>query len=123
MRELGAAVREERRKRKLTMRELASMTGTSPSTICRLETGKVMSQSKNIKKILAALDISTDDANDRISRIIAILQKAANENEDEHYLDDFSRGLDHGICFALALLTGEVSLEAVEHCQLMRKDT
>ena len=115
MRELGAAVREERRKRKLTMRELADMTGTSPSTICRLETGKAMLQSKSIKKILAALDISADDANDRISRIIVILQKAA--NEDDTYSDDFSRGLDHGICFALALLTGEVSLEAVEHAQ------
>ena len=74
-----------------------------------------MLQSKSIKKILAALDISADDANDRISRIITILQKAA--NEDDHYADDFSRGLDHGLCFALALLTGEVSLEAVEHAQ------
>lgn len=115
MRELGAAVREERRKRKLTMRELADMTGTSPSTICRLETGKAMLQSKSIKKILAALDISTDDANDRISRIIVILQKKS--NKDGYYPNDFSRGLDYGIRFALALLTGEVSLEAAEHAQ------
>lgn len=115
MRELGAAVREERHKRKLTMRELADMTGTSPSTVCRLEKGEAVLQSKSIKKILTALDISVDDANNRISRIIAILEKEA--NKDDHYSDDFSRGVDHGICFALALLTGEVSLEAAEHAQ------
>ena len=113
--QIGAAVREERLKRRLSIRELAELSGTSPATISRLENGKVRLMSNGIRKILKVLDISEDDGEKRIQRIIDIL-KAEDEAEND-YNDAYTRGISHGINFALALLTGGISLDEVEHAQ------
>jgi transcriptional regulator with XRE-family HTH domain len=50
-------LRELRRQKVLSMRELEEMSGVSYNTIWRLETGKTGAQPRTIRKIAKALDV------------------------------------------------------------------
>jgi transcriptional regulator with XRE-family HTH domain len=50
-------LRELRRQRVLSMRELEEMSGVSYNTIWRLETGKTGAQPRTIRKIAEALEV------------------------------------------------------------------
>ena len=59
--ELGKRVRTERKKRKLTIPELAELAGVTRNTIGGFERGKSFPQKSNLDQIMKALSIHIDE--------------------------------------------------------------
>lgn len=57
-RALAARVRDERKRRKLTLKELAAMAGVSENTVGNMERGTSFPQGANLTAILAILGIT-----------------------------------------------------------------
>ncbi len=57
----GERLRELRRERVLSQRDLTSMTGIAFDTISRLETGKQRAQPRTIRKLANALSVEPRD--------------------------------------------------------------
>lgn len=56
----GKALREERKKRLLSVRQLAKLVGISPDTVNGLELGKRNAQPETVRKIASALRIKPE---------------------------------------------------------------
>jgi transcriptional regulator with XRE-family HTH domain len=56
----GEALREEREKRLLSVRQLAKLVGISPDTVNGLELGKRNAQPETVRKIASALRIKPE---------------------------------------------------------------
>ena len=54
--DFGAQLREWRRKRALSQRDLASLAGIQQATVARLETGAQQPRPRTIRKLAKALD-------------------------------------------------------------------
>ncbi|QGP92571.1 HTH-type transcriptional regulator PuuR [Neomoorella glycerini] len=72
--EIGATIRAQRLAKGLSVRELARLTGLSPSAISQIETGKSVPNVLTLKAIAEALDISVisflfDELDSRISLV------------------------------------------------------
>lgn len=60
MNTIGELIKEKRRDRYLTQRELADMTGLSVATINNIETNKTLPNSQTIFKLIQILDINVE---------------------------------------------------------------
>ncbi len=72
--EIGTTIRNQRQMKGISVRELARLTGLSPSAISQIETGKSVPNILTMKAIAEALDISVisfllDDLENKISLV------------------------------------------------------
>ena len=59
--DFNARLREWRRRRALSQRELAALAGIQPVTVARLETGAQRPRPKTVRKLTKALEITIDE--------------------------------------------------------------
>ncbi|MCH7578516.1 MAG: helix-turn-helix transcriptional regulator [Chloroflexi bacterium] len=59
--EFNERLREWRRRRALSQRELAGLAGVQPVTVARLETGSQQPRPRTIRRLAKALDITVDE--------------------------------------------------------------
>ena len=87
------------------------MSGASAATVCRLETGKRKGSTKAALKILKALDIKLEIAEEKTAKSIvdpnSLYSKIEFMIKATNTADEYSVGFRNGLRYALYLLDGK----------------
>lgn len=114
---IGDVISRERKRQKMTMRELGKLSETSAATVCRIEKGLREPKIETARKIFKALGIKE----------LPIMEKHEEPNSeiiDPHGLvpslefaikvidcdDPYSIGIKNGMIYALSLITGRTPI-------------
>lgn len=88
MEKLGTIIRTERKKKKITLVELAKMTGVAQASLSRIETGVMTGTVESHKRISEALGISLAELYDGIDTRVDTIDKQEGAEETVTYVDD-----------------------------------